>query len=232
MVLTVPWQQIGLRLALALLASFLIGLNRDEQGKSAGMRTTMLVCLAATLAMLQANILLPTSGKTGSSFGVLDLERLPLGILSGIGFIGAGAILRRGRFVSGLTTASTLWAVTVLGLLFGAGQLILGSTGAALVYFILWGLRRFERTITEERSGTLWLHLDENTPIAERDLRNEISSSACRILEWTVAFNGAGNLRSVRCELQVSSAREAPLTPEFVQRLAASPSVIKLKWRS
>src|SRR5579884_2065718 len=95
MPLTITWEQIALRVLLAAIASLLVGLNRDEKGHPAGMRTTMLVCLAACLAQLQANLMLPTSGKTPSSFGQLDFERLPLGILSGIGFIGAGVIVKK-----------------------------------------------------------------------------------------------------------------------------------------
>ena len=87
----------------------------------------MLVCLAATLAMLQVNLLLPIAGKSPSSFVVMDLMRLPLGILSGIGFIGAGVIIKRDADVSGVTTAATIWLVTVLGLLFGGGNLYLGA---------------------------------------------------------------------------------------------------------
>src|ERR1700759_3217854 len=133
MPLELHWQQIAIRIAFAMLFSFIIGLNRDEHGHPAGMRTTMLVCLAACLAQLQANMLLITAGKTASSFSVLDLERLPLGILSGIGFIGAGVIVKRdNNVVSGVTTAATIWFVSVLGLLFGGGQLILGCAATAL----------------------------------------------------------------------------------------------------
>jgi putative Mg2+ transporter-C (MgtC) family protein len=124
--LYLTWEQITIRLTLACVSGFLIGLNRDEHGHPAGIRTTMLVCLAATLAMLQVNLLLPISGKTSSSFAVMDLMRLPLGILSGIGFIGAGVIIKRGPNVSGVTTAATIWLVTVLGLLFAAAILPLG----------------------------------------------------------------------------------------------------------
>jgi len=67
----------------------------------------MLVGLAASVAMIQANLLLPVAGKTSASFGVMDLMRLPLGILTGVGFIGAGAILKRGDLVTGMTTAAT-----------------------------------------------------------------------------------------------------------------------------
>ena len=90
------WSEIALRLAIAAAASALIGFDRGERGRAAGLRTTMLVCLAATVAMIQVNLLLPMRGKVADSYVTLDLMRLPLGILSGIGFIGAGAIVRRG----------------------------------------------------------------------------------------------------------------------------------------
>jgi len=161
MPISLTWQQIAVRIALALVASFLIGYDRDEHGKTAGIRTTMLVCLAATLAMLQANLLMNSTGKASSSFVVLDLMRLPLGILSGIGFIGAGAILRKDGLVHGLTTAATLWFITVLGLLFGGGQLILGVVSTALAFFILWALKQLEHRMTVRQSGTLYLELKE-----------------------------------------------------------------------
>jgi putative Mg2+ transporter-C (MgtC) family protein len=76
--------------------------------------------------MIQVNILLPMAGSPPTSFIKLDLTRLPLGILSGMGFIGVGAIIRRGNLVDGVTTVATLWYVTVMGLCFGGGQLALG----------------------------------------------------------------------------------------------------------
>ena len=82
----------------------------------------VLVCCAACLSMIQVNLLLPTAGKPPGSFNTLDLMRLPLGILSGMGFIGAGAITRKGDVVRGVTTAATLWIVTVLGLCFGSAS--------------------------------------------------------------------------------------------------------------
>jgi putative Mg2+ transporter-C (MgtC) family protein len=89
--------------------------DRGEHGRAAGLRTTLLLSLAACVAMLQGNALMYIVGKTPDSFVVLDLMRLPPGILSGVGFIGAGAILRRDNLVIGVTTAATMWFVTVLG---------------------------------------------------------------------------------------------------------------------
>ena len=77
------------RVGRALLAGGLIGLERSESGKAAGLRTTILVCLAACLSMLPINALLPQAGKPQGAFPALDPMRLPLGLLTGMGFIGA-----------------------------------------------------------------------------------------------------------------------------------------------
>ena len=84
MPLTLTWQDIAIRLALSVLAGGLIGLDRGEHGRPAGLRTTLLVCLAAAVAMIQTNLLLATTGRTTDSFVTLDLMRLPLGILTGM----------------------------------------------------------------------------------------------------------------------------------------------------
>lgn len=146
---------ITLRLALTLAAGAMIGIDRGERGHAAGLRTTMLVCLAASVSMIQMNLLLPTSGKTPASFGVMDMMRLPLGILSGIGFIGAGAILRKGDALSGVTTAATLWLVTVIGLCFGGGQIWLGLASTGFGWMILIAMKRVDEMIERERRAYL-----------------------------------------------------------------------------
>src|ERR1700749_4874809 len=116
MPLTLTWSDIATRLVITIVAAVLIGYDRTEHGKAAGLRTTVLVCLAASVAMIQVNLLLPMAGKPAGSFITNDLMRLPLGILTGVGFIGGGAIIKRDDIVVGVTTAATLWAVTVIGL--------------------------------------------------------------------------------------------------------------------
>src|ERR1700723_126411 len=146
MPLILTWHDIALRLALSVAAGGLIGLDRGEHGRPAGLRTTLLVCLAAAVAMIQAKLLLATTGKTSDSFISLDLMRLPLGILTGMGFIGEGAVLRRDGLVFGVTTAATLWFVTVIGLCLGGGQIALGLAGLVLglrvVGGCVWGVYR------------------------------------------------------------------------------------------
>ena len=213
--LTLSWTAIGIRLLLATLFSLVIGLNRDERGHPAGMRTTMLVCLAATL--LQANLLLATAGKTPSSFSVLDLERLPLGILSGIGFIGAGVILKRENdTVSGVTTAATIWFVTVLGLLFGGGQLSLGAAAGLLAIAILWGLRRVENVL--HRRHTSLLKIIFSSAPNENELRSFLKSSSCSIKQWSPTYGPQGEIHCSAC-LHGRSARIANLIPRFLSSL-------------
>jgi putative Mg2+ transporter-C (MgtC) family protein len=146
---------IAIRLALTMLAGGIIGLNRGAHGHAAGFRTTILVCLAASIAMIQANILLPLGGKTSESFSVMDLMRLPLGILTGVGFIGGGTILKRGDLVTGVTTAATLWVVTVIGLCFGGGQLALGIVATVLAVFTLWALKMVDVWMPREHRARL-----------------------------------------------------------------------------
>ena len=232
MPLTLTWQQIALRILLAAVASLLIGLNRDEKGHPAGMRTTMLVCLAACLAQLQANMLLTTAGKTTSSFSVLDLERLPLGILSGIGFIGAGVIVKRdNNLVTGVTTAATIWFVSVLGLLFGGGQLRLGCAATALAMFILWGLKHAEDFIPRQQQGNLCLTLDASSP-SEEELRKLILKAGCEFTRWQATYDPPRTLSALECTVRWRErASREPRTPPAIQHLRTLPGICSLTWR-
>jgi putative Mg2+ transporter-C (MgtC) family protein len=160
MPLSVGWQDICARLLLTMIAGAIIGFNRGARGHAVGFRTTILVGLAAAIAMIQANMLLPLVGKTPESFAVMDLMRLPLGILTGVGFIGGGAILKKGDLVTGVTTAATLWIMTVIGLCLGGGQLALGLGGTALAVFTLWILKWVDLTIPREHRAILVIAAD------------------------------------------------------------------------
>ncbi len=155
MPLSPTWIDIAIRLALTMLAGAIIGFNRGARGHAAGFRTTILVGLAAAIAMILTNVLLSTGGKTSNSFATMDPMRLPLGILTGVGFIGGGTILRKGDLVTGVTTAATLWLMTVIGLCLGAGELGLGVIGTLLAGFTLWMLKWVDLAIPREHRARL-----------------------------------------------------------------------------
>jgi putative Mg2+ transporter-C (MgtC) family protein len=152
---TLSWGDVAVRLALTVVAGFLIGLDRGEHAQPAGPRTTILVAIAAAIAMLQANWLVVHMEDTRVSIERLDMMRLPLGILSGIGFIGAGVIIRREEMVRGVTTAATLWLTTVIGLCLGGGQIGLGLAGTCIGLATLWLLKYFEAILVAARRGTI-----------------------------------------------------------------------------
>jgi putative Mg2+ transporter-C (MgtC) family protein len=222
------WSDIAVRLALTVLAGTLIGINRTERGRPAGLRTTLLVCLAAAVAMIQANLLMATAGKTGDSFVTLDLMRLPLGILSGMGFIGAGAIVRRDNLVLGITTAATLWFVTVIGLCFGGGQLRLGLAALALGLAVLWGLKWFEQITKRDRRAELTVVTAPDGP-SEENIRAYVARFD-RAVPLTTAYRQSTRYRTLAFDIGWRARPADPSIPRFVEELAKLPGVVKVDW--
>jgi len=179
MPLSPTWTDIAVRLALTMLAGAIIGFDRGVRGQAAGFRTTILVGLAASVAMIQTNLLLGVSGKTPESFAVMDMMRLPLGILTGVGFIGGGTIVRKGDLVTGVTTAATLWVMTAIGLCLGGGQLILGMTATALAVITLWALKRVDLMIPREHRATMVITSAPSWSVLE-DVPRLLAPMKCR----------------------------------------------------
>lgn len=224
-----PWTDIGIRLLLTLVAGLLIGYDRSEHGKTAGMRTTLLVALAAAAAMIEVNLLLPTSGRPPHSFVMNDLMRLPLGILTGVGFIGAGVILRRENVVVGVTTAATLWLITVIGLIFGGGQLGLGAAVTALGILALQGLRWIEGRLRRECRARFLVTLDDKG-LSESDLRRRLDGAGLAVLGSRTTFDRINAWREVIFEIREIRLPEATEAPPIVTQLARESGVVKLQW--
>jgi putative Mg2+ transporter-C (MgtC) family protein len=226
----ITWQDISLRLILTVAAGLIIGSNRTERGRAAGMRTTILVCLAASLSMIEANLLMNTTGRVANSFVQFDVMRLPLGILSGMGFIGAGTILRKDNLVVGVTTAATLWYSTMMGLCFGGGQTGLGIAALVLGWGTLWGLTFVERHLRQDTLGMLTLSVSKNGP-TEEEIRATIARSGCVVLAWGVAYTNYGESREVRGEIQRRAVPRDSRPPSFVAQLAENAHVKRIEWR-
>ncbi|MGH7045415.1 MAG: MgtC/SapB family protein [Stellaceae bacterium] len=230
MLLHVTWPTILLRLVLTALAGAAIGFNRGEEDRPVGLRTTMLVALAAAIAMIQANLLLPTVGKATGSFVVLDLMRLPLGILSGMGFIGAGAIVRRHDLVLGVTTAATLWYVTVMGLCFGGGQLRLGLAALILGLLVLWGLKRVERHIGHEFRAELSVTFAAASA-ADEAVLGRIAAAGFAVHHRAISLDEQGMVCTLQCELRWKTVRPGEPPVGLLRELGNCPGLLNLQWQ-
>jgi putative Mg2+ transporter-C (MgtC) family protein len=226
MTAAVSWQDILLRLGAALLAGVLIGLDRGMRGRIAGLRTTILICLAATGAMIEANLVLSVLGKTSSTFAVMDTLRFPLGILSGIGFIGAGAIVRRGNLVTGVTTAATLWLVTVVGLILGAGYILFGLGLAVLAFAVLALLKQVEPRLYRQHRSHLTV-----TSIGNGASNNEVCAMVRKagftISSLALSYDGG---RRLDMHLEWYSSDKQDHTPPLVEQLAGREGLTGIRW--
>jgi putative Mg2+ transporter-C (MgtC) family protein len=134
-----------LRVGLALLAGGLIGLEREYRDKAAGFRTLIFICVGAALFTV-----LSTKLAGGN-----DATRIAANIVSGVGFLGAGVILRDGGKVIGLTTAATIWLTAALGMAFGGGYYLLAAIILGISLVVLWAFPWLENRVdnaTETRT--------------------------------------------------------------------------------
>lgn len=224
------WHAIALRLLLTVLSAGVIGFDRDERGRPAGLRTNLLVALAACIAMIQANALINSNGKPSDSFVVMDIMRLPLGILSGIGFIGAGAIIKRGQMTIGLTTAATLWFVTVMGLCFGGGQLGLGVSAFVLGFITLSGLRKIENEMPIDQSGTLRISVSPEGPDqAEIESLLKRAGVSSKTLSLTYDSLPEGT-KAFGWELRWKDRGKYVRPPSVIRDLAKHPEIRRLEF--
>lgn len=141
-----------IRLTVALILGFSLGLERELTNKYAGLRTHILVCLGACVFTLLSIYGFPTFADgdnviINQATGVRDTARIAAQIVTGIGFIGAGTVLRNGPMVFGLTTAATLWIAASIGMACGAGMYDVAVISTVLSVAVLTLIRIFERQI-------------------------------------------------------------------------------------
>jgi putative Mg2+ transporter-C (MgtC) family protein len=226
----IGWNDIAIRLLFTVVAGALIGINRGEHGRPAGLRTTLLVCLAASVSMIQVNLLLALRGKASDSYVVMDLMRLPLGILSGMGFIGAGAILRKDNLVLGVTTAATLWFVTVIGLCFGGGQLGLGSIALVLGLVVLGLLKPVEKLWKQDRQAHLMIVAGINGS-NEQDITKAVVAAGFKVSSLSVVYEAGATVREMHYEVKWRSRASEIGPPALVTDLASRQNMLKVSWQ-
>ena len=144
----ITWQSALVRLLISFFIGSLVGIERETHNQPAGLRTHILISIGATIVML-ISIYIP---QTFTNFQNGDPGRIAAQVVSGIGFLGAGAILKFGGDVKGLTTAASIWAMAALGLAVGAGMYAISFIGVAVILFALTIMDIFEKKVFKERT--------------------------------------------------------------------------------
>ena len=150
-----PVEQV-LRLLLAAVAGGMVGLERELRGRQAGFRTNLLVCVGSALVMIVSITFAqrPWPHEPGVNLNI-DPARIAYGIMTGIGFLGAGTILKSGAGIRGLTTAAAMWCVAAVGMAAGFGMYTLTVIASAMIVAALWILDYFEGVIPKLRYRTI-----------------------------------------------------------------------------
>ena len=216
--LSLSWDEALLRIALAGVLGGSIGLERELREREAGLRTHLLVAVGAALFTI--------AGAYGFDSANVDPTRVAAQIVTGIGFLGAGAIIRQGFSVRGLTTAATLWVVGAVGLAAGAGYYSGAVITTAVVLFALWPLRVAAYNMLRRfrpEDGRLLVELPAGTPPG--GVIDEVVRTGVRISSITVGQDGD------RRRLELDVALPQSLTaPHLVARVADVPDVADVRW--
>jgi len=209
--------EIVLKLILAIVLGGLIGLEREFSHKPAGLRTNIMICVGSAMMMILSEVMLAGRGaNTGDSL------RIAAGVITGMGFIGAGTIIQSRGIVHGLTTASTLWAVTGLGLVIGAGYYLISLIFSGLVILTLVLFRKIEELFPKKSQFFYQLRV-KDSPTILTDLKQLTSELGIKLEDLS--------LRKEKESCQVSFHFQSPSKKEqkFGERIKGFGEILEFK---
>ncbi len=173
--------EISVRLLSALVFGGLVGLERSYHGRPAGFRTHTLVCLASALLMLVPVYESQWFVSQGGSRVTIDPTRMAQGIMTGIGFLGAGAIMKEGLSVRGLTTAASIWITAAIGILVGIGFYFPAALAAALTLGTLAVFRWLEIRMPAQSYAYFMVRFARDAAMPEQELRKLVDEAGFTI---------------------------------------------------
>jgi putative Mg2+ transporter-C (MgtC) family protein len=186
----------GLRLGLAVLLGGAIGLEREASDKPAGLRTNILICVGSTLMMI-------LSIQVAHHFAVTtaDPSRIAQGVITGIGFLGAGTILHSRGGVTGLTTAATTWAVAGIGLALGSGFYLLAFTTTLMILAVLLVLGRVAHVWPNGKGGHCSLRVVAEEPASNLEtIRDLLDREGVAVAGWSYRRLRDGHSVVIECD--------------------------------
>jgi putative Mg2+ transporter-C (MgtC) family protein len=223
---TLGWDEALLRLALAAALGGAVGLERELREREAGFRTHLLVALGSALFTIVSAYGFHSFLVAGTTVVRTDPTRIAAQIVTGIGFLGAGAIIRQGISVRGLTTAATLWVVAAIGLAVGAGYYSGGLIATAIVLLALWPLRLLAYAALRRfrlEDGRLLVELPTGeSPGAVID---EVERVGARL--QAIEMSQEGDRRRLRLDVALPPGTRIPT---LVARIAEVAKVADVRW--
>ena len=223
MALASEWELVG-RLAFSALLGSAIGYERERLAWVAGLRTHMLVCVGSTLIMIVSAY---GFSEVLSERVTLDPSRMAAQVVSGIGFLGAGAILARGEIVRGLTTAASVWSVAGIGLAVGGRLYTPAVAATVIILIILAGIKPLEKRFIGSRQRRELLITAERDALSLDKLHEALGAGTTRVQQFVIRQkDGSPQLD----DIVITFARVTPMQFLALQkRLIAVPGVVKLK---
>jgi putative Mg2+ transporter-C (MgtC) family protein len=193
------------RLVLAAIAGGLVGFEREVRGRQAGFRTHMLVCMGSALVMIVSLRFAQVSWPTniGAAVGV-DPARIAYGVMTGVGFLGAGTIMQHRGSVRGLTTAAALWCVAAVGLAVGFGLYLLSLASVLMMMVALWLLDYIELFVPKTRYRTITLRASYKPGCIDEAVQR-VENAGLNVID--VSFDRAADLRFADIHLKVTFIR-------------------------
>ncbi len=213
---------------LAIAVGGAIGLERELHGRPAGVRTHMMVCLSATIA-IQASQSVPTAlGESVVGNLVFDPNRLAAGIVTGIGFLGAATVIRSGDIVRGITTGSCVWAVAVLGIVIGQQRYALALAGAVAMLAVLIGfdwIFRWVKPIVYRRLVIIGSGAD--LAAISSSLREVLTENKIRIQDIAGSIDPVAQTCEIDAFIRCRNLHQAP---DLLAQVGALQGVAHVEW--
>jgi putative Mg2+ transporter-C (MgtC) family protein len=224
MELSVDDLEMILRLVAALGAGALIGYERSFHGRPAGLRTHVLVCLASSLLMLVTVYEDHWVRTTAESR--LDPTRMAQGIMTGIGFLGAGVIVKEGLNVRGLTTAASIWITAAIGVLAGVGLYLPMMVSVVLTLTVLSLFRWIEMRVPTQAYFNFDVKYEKDGSLSETDMRSLIQSHKFSIANFSYRLETEGRVLRHSMTLQTTDRTAAS---RLAQSLKQNSAVLEFK---
>lgn len=215
---------IALRLGCAMLIGIVIGLEREFTHRPAGLRTHILVGLGACVVSITGQALFYQSLAMGAA---PDPGRLSAQVVAGVGFLGAGTIMKEGTSVKGLTTAASVWAVACLGLAAGYGYYALALLGMVFIFLTLTVMEALQHRFIHTGGFDLVYQLETADLAATLTLLNVLAQEqSVTVSEMTAVHSGPGHRLSFRA--QYSGRRSSVHQQKFFSALAGSADTVSI----